>query len=338
VKCAWIENMMSIETDGFTRPCCLETDHEARISPITDGIIVAFNHPKLLKLREDLKKGYSENTRSFCRRCEELEVNGNTSLRMTAKQMSETRQLKVLQFKMSNKCQLACAHCGPERSSGWAKIRNIKPHVINSFEVTDKFIDELKQLLPQLEVLKFTGGEPFLDPNHWKILEALKNTDRKHCKLEYITNGISPVREHLWEGWGEVKCSVSVDGFEKTYEWFRRGATWTELLHGVKKLNNICKVSVNYSVTPFTAEDYLKSKEFWKYSMTPFPIVRPYHASLAKFPRSIIEQMPNYQEIPFWELTSTEGNQVTIYKKWAHFLDKKWNTPGLSEKLYWWLR
>jgi MoaA/NifB/PqqE/SkfB family radical SAM enzyme len=112
-----------------------------------------------------------------------------------------TRELKILQFKMSNKCQLTCAHCGPDRSSGWAKLLNISPHVINAFEVTDIFLEELVKILPQLEVIKFTGGEPFLDPNHWKILEHLQSYDRSHCTLQYITNGISPARGELWHGW-----------------------------------------------------------------------------------------------------------------------------------------
>ena len=65
-KCNWIENMISVETDGWTRPCCLETDNAARISNINDGIKIAFNHPKLLKLKEDLKAGFSEDTRYAC--------------------------------------------------------------------------------------------------------------------------------------------------------------------------------------------------------------------------------------------------------------------------------
>ena len=174
MKCAWIENMMSIETDGWTRPCCLETSNSARVSPIQDGILNAFNHPRLLDLRDNLKNGYSEQTRHACNRCEQLESRGQPSMRTETYFSSATRELKILQFKMSNKCQLACAHCGPDRSSTWRKLLDIQPRVLDAFEVTDKFLEELVEILPNLEVLKFTGGEPFLDPNHWKILDHLK--------------------------------------------------------------------------------------------------------------------------------------------------------------------
>jgi hypothetical protein len=183
LKCGWINNMMSIETDGWTRPCCLEVGKSARISNISDGITAAFNHHKLIQLQSDLNDGYSPKTRQYCYRCEKLESRNQLSMRVTTPIVPGERQLKTLQFKMSNRCQLACAHCGPDKSSTWAKLNNINPHVIESFTVTDSFLNELKELIPQLDVLKFSGGEPFLDPQHWKILDFLKTCDKSHCRL-----------------------------------------------------------------------------------------------------------------------------------------------------------
>lgn len=329
--------MLSIDTDGYTRPCCGEPSKLARISDIKNGIKVSFDHPKLLKLRKDLETGFNSETEYACSRCAKLESNGESSLRTNTKLLSETRELKLLQFKMSNKCQLTCAHCGPELSSGWAKLLNIRPHVQNSFEVDDKFIEELKSLLPQLTVLKFSGGEPFLDPNHWKILDALKECDRSSCELEYITNGLVQPRYDLWKGWKNIKCSVSVDGFEESFEWFRRGANWKELLDAVKILADNSEVSINYSMTPYTIQDYHKSKNFWKYSHSTFPIVSPVHASLMKFPKNIIEKIPDYQTIPYSNLCS-ENNNLHIFKTWAQNWDRKWNTIGWSEKIFFWMK
>lgn len=335
MKCNWIENMLSIETDGWTRPCCLEASSSAKIAPISNGILAAFNDPKLLQLREDLKNGYSEKTRHACYRCENLENKNEPSLRTQTRALCSARTLKLLQFKMSNKCQLTCAHCGPDRSSGWAKLLNITPHVINAFVLTDDFLKELVSLLPQLDVLKFTGGEPFLDPNHWKILEHLKNESKSHCELHYITNGVSPFRHSLWQGWKTVKCSVSVDGYEKSYEWSRRGSSWAEILQGVKNLSKYSIVDINYAVTPYTIQDYLKSKEFWKYQFTGFPIVYPTHASLFKFPKALIEQLPNWQDIPY--SNTAAGTSIDVYKQWAEQWDKQWNTPGMARDIFWWM-
>ena len=337
MQCPWLENMMSIETDGWTRPCCLETDNAARISKISDGILKSFNHQKLIQLRQDLTHGFNENTQYACKRCESLESRNQQSMRTTTPTYSGSRELKVLQFKMSNKCQLTCAHCGPDRSSGWRKILNIKPHVIDAFEVTTDFLDELKLLLPQLEVLKFTGGEPFLDPNHWKILEALQAADRSHCRLEYITNGLVRPKHNLWEGWKDITCSVSADGYKDSFEWFRRGASWEELVDGVEDLKTRSSVNINFAVTPYTIQDYHNAKDFWRCDILSYPVVYPNHASLLNFPRSLITSIDNYNTIPFYDSTTTDSDNVGIYKLWAFQWDKQWNTEGWANRLFRWM-
>lgn len=335
MKCAWIENRLSIETDGYTRPCCLETDEGARIQRIEGGIKNAFESPILLDLRRNLKNGFNKDTEPFCSRCEKLEEAGQESLRTTTPLMGHRRELKYIQFKLSNKCQLACAHCGSDRSSTWAKINNVKPHVIKAFTLTTSFIDELKELLPGIEVLKFSGGEPFLQPEHWKLLEALKDLDRKHCRLEYITNGLVSPRQELWEGWGGVNCSVSVDGHGDTYEWFRRGANWIELQTKIQELTKTSTVSINYAVTPYTINDYSLAKEYWsnKYNFSAYPIVYPSHCSLFEFPKILVQGGNEFRS-----MCSDKFIDISKYIDWAKNSDKLWNTIGRAEELYPWVK
>lgn len=335
MKCAWIENMMSVETDGWTRPCCAEPSKDARVAHINNGILTAWNDPKLIELRENLHTGFSEKTRPFCNRCEILESANQSSMRTGTQFVTQDRTLKTIQFKMSNKCQLTCAHCGPELSTGWKKFLNITPIASDGFEVTAEFLEELAQLLPQLTCLKFTGGEPFLDPAHWKILDHLKKYDRSHCTLQYITNGVSPFRSELWEGWKSVNCSVSVDGHQESYEWFRRGAKWTNVIKGVDNLKKYTNVSINFAMTPYTIQDYHAAKSFWG-TLDTYLVVHPSHANLLSFPIKEIEQIDNYQNIP--HALSAAGTDITHYKKWALMWDLKWNTIGWANKLFWWMK
>jgi radical SAM protein with 4Fe4S-binding SPASM domain len=335
MKCAWLENMMSIETDGWTRPCCAEPSKEARIAHINNGIQAAWNNSKLLELREDLKNGYSKKTRPFCNRCEILESADQPSMRTSTPFATQDRTLKTIQFKMSNKCQLTCAHCGPELSTGWKKFLKITPIASDSFELTDEFLKELGELLPQITCLKFTGGEPFLDPNHWKILDYLKQFNRSHCALQYITNGISPFKPELWKGWKAINCSVSVDGFEESYEWFRRGSSWNELLEGVDRLKKFSNVSINFAMTPYTIQDYHISKNFWG-TLGTYLVVHPKHASLLDFPADSIKQLDRYQSIPYAD--AAKGTNLNFYKSWARMWDTKWNTIGWAEKLFPWMK
>lgn len=334
-SCAWVDNMLSIETDGYTRPCCGETGIPARISHISQGIRTAFNHPKLLELKSNLDStGYTSKTEHACYRCRQVEDKNQPSLRTLTPRLSDHRELKAIQFKMSNKCQLTCAHCGPERSSGWRKYLNISPHVINAFDVTDDFLLELAELLPNLDHIKFTGGEPFLDPAHYKILEFLSNYDRSHCKLVYITNGLIKPRLDLWSGWQDVECSISIEGHEDSYEWFRRGASWQEINDSVPFIIQNSRASIAYSITPWTIADYDRCKDYWGLPINPFPVVYPARSGMANFPEAIArEHFPN---APFSELANTQGN-LKLYKDFAQEWDTRWNTEGWAEKIYPWL-
>lgn len=331
MKCAWIENMLSVETDGWTRPCCLETSEQARISLIKDGIKNAFNNRKLIQLQSDLSHGYSEKTRFACTRCEQLELRNQESMRTSTPFVSETRELKVLQFKMSNKCQLACAHCGPDRSSTWRKILNIQPRVLDAFTVTDEFLLELADILPNLTTIKFTGGEPFLDPNHWKILEFLTSYDRSHCKLFYITNGLVKPKTELWNGWLNVDCSVSADGYEDTFNWFRRGANWIELVDAVHILSQKSNVSINYGITPYTVCSLDKAKNFWKYKIDTYQVVWPKYSSLLDFPKKYLDN-----DSSFYSAGNDNGN-INFYRQWAMTWDQRWGTVGWANKLFSWM-
>lgn len=333
--CAWVDNFISIETDGWTRPCCGESDEQARISHISKGLKNAFNDEKLIKLKNDLETtGFSKETYYACKRCEIVEQAGEQSLRTGTNFLSGKREIKAIQFKMSNKCQLTCAHCGPDRSSSWAKLLNIKPHVKVGFNLTENFLNELKELLPNLEFIKFTGGEPFLDPDHWKILEYLSNFPRKHCKLIYITNGLIKPNVELWKGWKDVECSISIDGFKETYEWFRRSASWEELIENIYYIKKFSAINIAYSITPWTAADYSKLINYFDFDINPFPVIKPIRCSLKNFPKQVANQY--FPNTPFFNLTSDTGN-MKIYKYFAIDWDLKWNTPGLSEKLYPWI-
>lgn len=327
---------MVVETDGYTRPCCLEPRESARLSPISSGIKNAWTDKKLIFLREELKNGYSEKTRPWCSRCEKLEKAGSPSLRSSSPIPIDT-ELKGLQFKLSNRCQLACAHCGPQLSSTWAKISKSPIFIQEAVpkENHDLLINDLIDLLPTLSWIKFTGGEPWMDPLHWKILESVKSIDRSKCDLFYITNGLAKFDASLWEGWKSVNITVSVDGFEDTYNWFRRGANWDDLCIAVSELEKLnVKLDISYSITPWTIIDWKKSVNFWKYPVLPTPIVYPWYVSLSSLKPGILDVPDDY---PYYNLIGTEPVETTKLSAWAKGWDKKWNTAGWAEKLHPWI-
>lgn len=338
MQCAWIENYLVIDTDGYTRPCCGETFEKSQISNIQNGILNSFNHSSLLELKNNLTHGFNEKTKPFCSRCEISEKKSNISLRTSTPFLSNKREIKKIQFKLSNKCQLACAHCGPNYSSKWAKILKIYPTIQNSNIITDKFLDELGSIFHQIDFLKFTGGEPFLDQTQWNLLKYLKKFNRKHCTLEYTTNGLIEPKYELWEGWKNVNCTVSVDGFENSYEWFRRGSSWNKLLTNVNKLSKNVETKISFALTPYTFQDYTKSKIFWNnYSFYAYPVIHPLHCNFFLFPKEQIKLLNNYLSIPYILDYSREKGNIKFYVNWANKWDEMWKTTGTAKKLFYWM-
>lgn len=337
--CAWLNDHLLIDNDGYTRPCCGETFEQSKISHISNGILTSFNDKKLIQLRQDLNEGFSEKTRNYCRRCEIAEKNNNDSLRTTTPFISNIREIKKIQFKLSNKCQLACAHCGPNYSSTWAKLNNITPHVISGNIITNEFLKEFEILFPNIDYLKFTGGEPFLDPDHWKLLEYIRKFDKSHCSLEYITNGQTLPKFELWEGFKNINCTVSIDGFNKTYEWFRRGSSWRVLNSNIDMLQKYSKLSISFSMTPYTVQDYFEVKNFYSsFPLYATQIIIPEYCSFSKFPKPVLSELYNFQNIPFAYNNSDDIGDLTVYKNWADKWDTRWNTQGLAKSIFYWYK
>lgn len=339
MNCAWLDNYLLIDNDGYTRPCCGETFIESRIAKISNGIMAAFNDEKIIELENNLLHGYSEKTKKYCRRCEYAEQKNNISLRLSTPKLSNKREIKKIQFKLSNKCQLACVHCGPIYSSTWAKLNNLTPHVISGNIITTEFLKEFEGLFPNVDYLKFTGGEPFLDPDHWKLLQHLKPFSKSHCTLEYITNGQTLPKFELWEGFKQVNCTVSIDGFNETYEWFRRGSSWEILNSNIETLKQHTNLAVSFSVTPYTIQDYFEAKEF--YSAFPFypnQVVIPAYCSFVKFPKSLLSQLTNFKDIPFAYNNSDNIGDIVFYQNWADSWDARWNTQSAAKNLFYWYK
>lgn len=326
-QCAWADNVLVVETDGYTRPCCLETRDQARLEPLDNGLISAWNSQKLQQLRKNLNNGYSVLTDPWCSRCRVLEESGQPSLRTQTKHLGPAGTLKAVQFKLSNRCQLECAHCGPFCSSQHAKRQGTQ-EIRQATKNIQPIIDDLITLLPQLDYIKFTGGEPWMDPQHWQILEALAEHDTSHCELRYISNGLATRKEHLWKGWKDVKIQISIDGVGRTYEWFRRNASWNDVYNNVIDLRSKYTTGIVYCITPWTAHQWNKARSIWS-DIQPLPVVRPWYMDVANLPAS------DANDFPFAE--RCKGKDITKLVQWARSWDAQWNTQGWAEELFEWI-
>lgn len=339
-KCLYPQNVLTIGNDGYTISCPLENGN-LKFQHINNGIKNSWNNKDFINFRENLEN-YLTDDKQTCWQCNVLEKSGAMSVRKETPILTEKPELKAIQFKLSNRCQLVCGHCTPNLSSSWAKHLGFpSSKLIKEFTLTQEVIDEIVELIPTLSFIRFTGGEPWMDPQHWKLLEVLENVDKKDCELHYITNGLLPAKKkYLWKSWKKVKTIISLDGFGDSYEWFRRQSSWKNFIdsyNNLKKIENI-KISFNFSLTPWTIESFNEAERFFEGKIQGIPVMSPHYCSLASITKEeyINLGLPNYSK--FNNIIGTKPYPLKYLKAWAKIWDKKWNTQGKSEELFPWLK
>lgn len=95
------------------------------------------------------------------------------------------KYLAMLDFEISNKCNLECIMCTGENSSS---IRENREKLPNLNSVYDKhFVEQIKEFIPHIEEARFTGGEPFLINLYYDIWELIIKYNPK-TNIIIVTN------------------------------------------------------------------------------------------------------------------------------------------------------
>ena len=147
---------------------------------------------------------------------------------------------KLLEFELSNICNLECAMCFGDFSSS---IRKNRDHLPPLPEVYDSgFIEDLDHFLPHIWEAKFYGGEPFLIPIYFEIWDRI----RKHnpnARIHITTNGtilnhkVRKVLEQL-----NVHLILSIDSFQiATYEPLRKNANFERVSAHIDYFDQVIK-------------------------------------------------------------------------------------------------
>jgi len=167
----------------------------------------------------------------------------------------------TMEIKLNNLCNLKCRMCHPMDSTSWndwnqveefykkednflvEKIHSLnlvnKPY-LGPFDDSDNWWNSFEKLLPHFRRVEFAGGEPLMDPQHFKILEMLKPYGDK-IQLKYATNlsmlgkGNRTVHEY-WPHFKSIAVNVSIDGYGPSYEYVRGNANWSDLLRNIKEI------------------------------------------------------------------------------------------------------
>ena len=233
---------LSTRPDGAITPCCRSRETLGNIRDMT--FEQAWNSERQQQLRTELLSGKRA---KLCFQCWDMEDQGSVSMRQS---MNKTRQhmipskctqempfeVPVLELKMSNLCNFRCRTCKPDLSTTWLKDWNAVKHEYESHGLTndtkrqtnfdnDQFVEDILRLAPTIEIVEFAGGEPLMDPLHYKVLEALEPF-ASNITVKYSTN-LSKVKFGKFDtiaSWAKFKAvdlSLSIDGYPELNNYIR---------------------------------------------------------------------------------------------------------------------
>jgi len=151
---------------------------------------------------------------------------------------------RMLEFALSTRCNLTCTMCSGSFSSAIRKAEGLDPLP----EIySESFVAEIRPFLEHVTDVRFYGGEPFLAPVNFLILEALCEVN-PDCKVSITTNGtiwnerVQRIVEVL-----KPTIVVSIDAFSTTgFEAIRRGANRNKVFDNLSKFSRVkgCKTSL----------------------------------------------------------------------------------------------
>ena len=304
---------------GFYKPCCRFTrmvdDNHWQSTPQE-------NKEKLNLIRKEMINGTHP---AHCLNCWREEDKGLKSLRQlalesdwwlpfkdkineTAEDGSTDVDPIYYDLKLGNKCNLACIMCHSGDSSLIEQELRDNPDMItekqqqeldwlDQHRLTNKDIDHLFQRLEDAKDImsvKFTGGEPFVNPRITEFLDAcIDKGINKDITLMFTTNLIALNQKIIdkLKNFPKAHISVSMEGVDTIYEYMRYPASWKKFETNWKKLRktdiphdvvfSICGLNVKYM--PWWMA-WAKEQEI---KWMPNVIWNPIHLSLPEMPQEL---------------------------------------------------
>jgi hypothetical protein len=224
-------------------------------------------------------------------------------------------EIPTMEIKLNNLCNLKCRMCNPLDSTSWQDWDEVKPfyekennylvptvaklvrkpgQYIGPFDDTDKWWASFEKLLPYFKRVEFAGGEPLMDPQHYKILDMLKPYG-KNIELKYATNGtttgISKGRTiyDYWPHFRSVAVNVSIDGIHSVYEHIRSSSSFATVEENVKIFQSFPNVSRVVGAFTAQAGNILQAAECIDYFINTMGIV--FYSHRVSYPNCLSAQV-----------------------------------------------
>lgn len=208
-----------------------------------------------------------------CQSCWDKEDAGIISTRQRYNQklehiQPEPEQPKILIFKPGNTCNMACRMCNPATSSSWyADAYKASDTPLTFQEYTKEFEiirnsyqpsnvqlwDDLKNWMAKMEVIDIYGGEPFLIPGLFDLLNhGVETESAKKINIDINTNASIWNQKYIdiLKEYKLVNFKVSADShIPAQFEYIRHKSNFNKVMENIDRFKSEFKNSNNVLTT-----------------------------------------------------------------------------------------
>lgn len=312
--------------DSRVMPCCV-AESNMPVSKIESDqtIIEMMNSNRYKEIRSAMLK---DEAVPECKRCYDLELIGTWTMRQSHNKRkgleyvdyitNNTEQdgsltefeMKYMDIRFSNLCNMKCRSCGPSCSSLWAQefveVRGKEmwdqyfggQKIVINNNHDQQFMLKLKPYLADVTEVYFAGGEIVITPEHYECLDYwIESGQSETIELNYTTN-FSTLHgfkdKNLIEYWSKfknVQVWASLDAHGALAECIRKGTNWERIERNIQDIK-VKSPHVKFGITPtISIWNVFKFPEFFDY------MVEKGFIDLKTCPRFNIATYPWYANI-----------------------------------------
>jgi hypothetical protein len=241
----------------------------------------------------------------------------------------------TIEIKINNLCNLRCRMCNPLDSTQWKDWKEIenyykeennylydtvnvlnlknKPY-IGIFEEKPDFWENLEKLVPYFKRVEFAGGEPLIDPVHYKILDILEKNGN-NIELKYATNGTILGLKNgksifdYWPKFKSIAVNISIDGIHEVYNNIRSNGDFSIVEKNIKEIKKIKNISRIVGAFTAQAGNILQICDTIKYFLNNLQII--FYSHRVSYPNLLSCQvLPN--ELKIKCIDNLENLKLTV--------------------------
>ena len=288
--------------DKRVMPCCI-ADSDLPTAEIREdeSIIQMMNSEKYNDLRSKMMK---DEAVPECKRCYDLEMMGEWTMRQSHNRRRgldyvdyiadvtnddgslKEFQMKYMDIRFSNICNMKCRSCGPSCSSLWSQEfleqrgkevfeeyfpkSNGKIVINNNDDMT--LMSKLKPYLDDVTEVYFAGGEIIITQEHYECLDYwIENGLTDQVELTYTTN-FSTLKYkknvdliEYWKKFPQLKIWASLDAHGKVAECIRSGTDWEKVVRNIREVKEQVP-HAQFQITPtISIWNIFDFPDFWDY-------------------------------------------------------------------------